>query len=106
MPLRGSLTCCVCRLLRGVPHLTRLSLADMRMRIVSPGLLAPLRELRVLNVSGNLLTALHPSALHPLLKLDTVDVSRNQLQGLDEQSLLRLDAVDLVSGWDVGCRWW
>ncbi|XP_034242167.1 insulin-like growth factor-binding protein complex acid labile subunit [Thrips palmi] len=84
------------RLLRGVPHLTRLSLADMRLRSVPMGLLAPLRELRLLNVSGNMLTALHPSALHSLLKLDTVDASRNHLVGLDEQSLLRLDAVELV----------
>lgn len=84
------------RLLRGVPHLTRLSLADMRLRAVPAGLLSHLRELRLLNVSGNMLTALHPSALQGLHKLDTVDVSRNLLVGLDEQSLLRLDAVELV----------
>ncbi|KAK3912154.1 Carboxypeptidase N subunit 2 [Frankliniella fusca] len=82
------------RLARGVPHLTQLSLADMWLRTLPAGLLAPLRELRVLNVSGNMLTALHPSSLHPLFKLEVVDASRNHLVGLDEQSLLRLDNVD------------
>lgn len=84
------------RLVRAVPHLTRLSLADMRLRTVPAGLLSPVRELRLLNLSGNALSALHPSALHDLAKLDTLDASRNQLVGLDEQSLRRLDAVDRV----------
>ncbi|KAJ1530804.1 hypothetical protein ONE63_005653 [Megalurothrips usitatus] len=84
------------RLVRGVPHLRRLSLAALRLRALPPGLLAPLRELRALNVSGNLLTALHPASLHPLPKLELLDASRNRLVGLDEQSLLRLDNLDRV----------
>ena len=93
------------RLVRSVPHLTRVSLADMRMRALPAGLLAPLKELRVLNVSGNLLAGLHPASLHPLLKLELLDAARNHLVGLDEPSMLRLDNIDKVSECESARVW-